>query len=161
MKRRRYKREEAPSLRARLSVSKKSRQFSLPLTPLIDVTFLLLLYFLLTSTFREPEQQLMTHIPSPAGKQSILLPVHITVEPAGDSHQGVQYQFDRERVTDEISVVRDFLAARIKVGNSEVPVIIHASPHVRWHHVIVVFNAASATGFKAVTFAPLKVEITE
>jgi len=48
--------EEVPTLRNSLSCLRKRPRIALPLTPLIDVTFLLLLYFLLTSTFQEPEQ---------------------------------------------------------------------------------------------------------
>ena len=129
------------------------KALSLSLTPMIDVTFQLLLYFLLTTTFLAPKKQLMGTVPSPAGRPSILLPIHVVVEPAGPSNGVAQYQIDDEQPTRDAGQVYSALAARVQLaGDAEIPVVIHASRDVRWAYVIEVFNAASSAGFKAVTF---------
>jgi len=145
-----------PSRPHTLAMRKRERkQIALPLTPMIDVTFLLLLYFLLTSTFRDPEQQLMGSLPSPGGAQSILLPIHIAIEPAGPHNEAAQFQIDEDEPTGTPAEVYTSLASRAKrVADPEVPVVIHVNEDVRWAHVIEVFNAASSAGFSAVTFAP-------
>lgn len=43
---------------ARAGAQRKRKSFQPPLTPMIDVTFLLLLFFILTFTFRQMEGQL-------------------------------------------------------------------------------------------------------
>jgi biopolymer transport protein ExbD len=148
-------REEIRSLRDALPSVRKRRGLALPLTPLIDVTFLLLLYFLLTSTFRDPEQQMMAPVPSPGGEQSILLPIHITLRPAGEFGEGAVYRIGDGNATGRLSRVRAALGERARVARDpEVPVVIHADTEVRWNHVVEVFSAASGAGFRAVTFAP-------
>ncbi len=137
------------------SFRKRRRPVVLPLTPLIDVTFLLLLYFLLTSTFYEPEQQLAAALPRPGGEMSVLLPVHVTLAPTGAANEGVSYRVGEGEPTAELSSVRAALAAHAKVAaDPELPVIIHTGRDVRWKYVIEIFNTASAAGFQAVTFAP-------
>lgn len=136
-------------------LQKRGKPIALPLTPLIDVTFLLLLYFLLTSTFHEPEQQMMAAVPRPGGKPGVLMPIHVTLTPTGDANEGVSYQINDEKPTAELSNVRAALAEHARVAaDPELPVFIHAGSDVRWEYVIEIFNATSATGFKAVTFAP-------
>ncbi|MFP4029380.1 MAG: ExbD/TolR family protein [Candidatus Brocadiia bacterium] len=147
--------ERAPNLRDSLPPLRERWRASLPLTPLIDVTFLLLLYFLLTSTFQKPEKQLMTPVPSSGGKQSILLPIHISLTPAGEFNRDVRYRIDDGQLTADVSEVKGALVGRARrIDDPDVPVIIHADRDVRWAYVIEVFNAASVAGFEAVTFAP-------
>jgi len=134
---------------------KPRKPLALPLTALIDVTFLLLLYFLLTSTFHEPEQQMMAAIPRPGGRPGVLMPIHVALTPTGPANEGVSYQVNEEEPTTELSSVRAALAEHARVAaDPELPVIIHTNGEVRWEYVIEIFNAASATGFQAVTFAP-------
>lgn len=134
----------------------KRQNMSLPLTPLIDVTFMLLLYFLLTSTFKQPEQQMMAPLPAPGGKQSVLMPIHITLRPTGSMDTGVQYQIGEDEATGDLSDVRATLDARARaISDLEVPVVIHADEEVRWNYVVEAFNAASTAGFEAITFAPV------
>ena len=148
-------REEIRSLRDALPSLRKRRGLALPLTPLIDVTFLLLLYFLLTSTFRQPEEQMMAPVPSQGGEQSILLPIHITLRPAGEFGEGALYRIGDGETTGRLSRVRATLRERARVARDpEVPVVIHADTEVRWNHVVEVFSAASGAGFRAVTFGP-------
>lgn len=147
--------QEAPTIRESMSNMWKQRRMSLPLTPLIDVTFMLLLYFLLTSTFREPEQQLMAPVPSRGGEQSVLLPIHVTLEPAGPAGESMSCQVGDDELTGDVSDIRQQLYAHAQnLADPEVPVIIHADQDVRWTYVVEVFNAATIAGFEAITFAP-------
>ena len=50
---------------SREAAQRKRKSFQPPLTPMIDVTFLLLVFFILTSTFRQMEGQLPGAITSP------------------------------------------------------------------------------------------------
>ncbi len=129
------------------------KALSVTLTPMIDVTFQLLLYFLLTTTFIAPEKQLMGTVPSPSGRPSILLPIHVVVEPVGASNESAQYQIDDGAPTQDVGEVYAALAGRVQhSGDTEIPVVIHANRDVRWAFVIEVFNAASSSGFTEVVF---------
>lgn len=138
-------------------LGKRRRPIALPLTALIDVTFLLLLYFLLTSTFHEPEQQMMAAVPRAGGRPSILMPIHVTLMATGPANEGVSYQVNEGEPTAELSTVRAALVEGARIAaDPELPVIIHADCDVRWQYVAEIFNTASAAGFNAITFAPGK-----
>ncbi len=128
-----------------------------PLTPMIDVTFQLLLYFLLTSTFRKDEGQIPGSLPALSGippKMSKLKPIKIVLRPLGASRESVQYKVGRlAPVTNEIELQRLLLSAQKRVGTDEVPIIIQSNGGVRWKYVVNVFNAAVVAKFKNIGFA--------
>lgn len=147
--------EEGLDRRYVLSLLRKRTRvrIALPLIPLIDITFQLLLYFMLTSNFADPERQLTGFLPTNGGSTSILLPIHVTIEPVGPTNGSAQYRINKEMPTQDVEKVYAALAARVRsTADTEIPVVIHADQEVRWAYVIEVFNAASSAGFTAVTF---------
>ncbi|MCD4824604.1 MAG: biopolymer transporter ExbD [Phycisphaerae bacterium] len=125
-----------------------------PLTPMIDVTFQLLLYFLVTSTFAKDEGQIPGTLPGGPKTPSKTRPVRIVLSPIGVHLDKVQYELSGlapiRRVEELASVL---VGQRVKYGD-EVPVIIKADPNVRWEYVVEAFNAASNAKFKKIGFAP-------
>jgi len=133
-----------------------------PLTPMIDVTFQLLLYFLLTSTFREDEGLIPGSLPaegSVAMKQvTPLKPIRIMLVPnSGDGgyNEKAMYDVDNLQPVDSPEALYKILLRRKKaVRSDEVPVVIHAPAEVRWKFVTEAFNAAVHAKFKNIGFAP-------
>lgn len=134
-----------------------------PLTPMIDVTFLLLLYFLLTSTFRENEGQIPGSLPVQGAVSTRLVtplkPIRIRLVPISDSAGGynttARYDVDNLRPVESPVELYNILLGRKKaVRSDEVPVVIHAPPEVRWQFVVEAFNAAVHAKFKKIGFAP-------
>ena len=130
-----------------------------PLTPMIDVTFQLLLFFLLTFTFREAEGLIPGSLPrgdqGSSAQEKILERIEIKVRAP-----------DREHLDDVVFAIRGDhtsirnpkqLLAELKTKrrscSDETPVVITASGAVRWEHVVTVFNAAVYAEFKKIGFS--------
>ncbi len=134
-----------------------------PLTPMIDVTFQLLLYFLLTSTFREDEGQIPGSLPAQGGIAAMqvtpLKPIRIMLVPTtgadGGYNTDARYDVDNlQPVYSPAELYRILLSRKQAVRSDEVPIVIHAPPAVRWQFVVEAFNAAVHAKFKNIGFAP-------
>jgi len=131
-----------------------------PLTPMIDVTFQLLLFFLLTFTFREAEGQIPGSLPEEgtggiSAQQQLERPVTITLRPAGRFRESVIYEISDLSVSPQNAAdLYQQLAARAKQVGLEVPVVIKPNGNVRWEYVVDAFNQAIAVKFKNIGFAP-------
>ena len=128
-----------------------------PLTPMIDVTFQLLIFFLLACQFRMAERQIQATLPDISGPQAApplrLKPIYISLTPAGS--EGVQYEIGRIRTTqDPLELHRVLKQLMDRYQSDEVPVIIKPMGEVRWAYVVEAFNQAVRARFKNVAFAP-------
>ena len=130
-----------------------------PLTPMIDVTFQLLLFFLLTTTFRQEEGQIPGTLPQKggitAGQIVELKPIRILLRPTGANRAGCIYEMSGQDVgMDTPAQLYEALVGRQKVyGSDEVPVVIQSRYDVRWQHVVEAFNQAVRAKFKNIGFA--------
>jgi biopolymer transport protein ExbD len=131
-----------------------------PLTPMIDVTFLLLLYFILTANVSPEEGNIPGTLPREAGiaaEQSVpLKPIRITLLPMGQKRDAVQYALGGEGVAlQSPAELHDrLLARREALGSDEIPVIIDPRGSVRWKFVLEAYNQAVRAKYKNVGFAP-------
>jgi biopolymer transport protein ExbD len=133
-----------------------------PLTPMIDVTFLLLLYFLLTTTFRQQEGQIPATLPQ-LGAISIaqreeVQPLRITIIPAGIDRSACRYEMSSQEIAIESpeKLYEALLAYRQASQNDDVPVMIQSRRDVRWQHVVEAFNQAVRARFKRIGFSRLQ-----
>ena len=129
-----------------------------PLTPMIDVTFQLLLYFLLTSTFREDEGQIPGTLPAVGMKaqNSVKLkPLKIRLVALGNFNEQIQYEVSGMPATNSPSQLYRMLEDRKQVTGDEVPIIIEPQSNARWKYVVEVFNQTIRAKFKKVAFAPM------
>ncbi len=139
--------------------SKPKAKLQPPLTPMIDVTFLLLLYFLLTSTFRENEGQIPGSLPArgaiSARQITPLKPIRISLIPRGPYNDKVIYQVDNMTPLNSPDELYKVLVGRKKaVRSNEVPVLIQVQPEVRWQYALEARNAVSRARFKNTSFVP-------
>ena len=131
-----------------------------PLTPMIDVTFQLLLYFLLTGVFREAEGQIPGSLPKHGGVSASpevkLETIRITLRATGADRKGCKYEMSGENlaITDAEQLYRRLSARKAAIGSDQAPVLIKPMPDVRWMFVVEVFNQAVRARFKNVGFAP-------
>ena len=126
-----------------------------PLTPMIDVTFQLLIFFLLAFQLRQPEGPIPASLPGgipPEGPRP--RPVHIVIQPVGDSD--AFYVIDRHPATaDPDEVYKVLRARRDAAGTRKVPVIIEPYENVKWRFVIEAFNAAVRAKLENVTLGSI------
>ncbi|MCK4872492.1 MAG: biopolymer transporter ExbD [Phycisphaerales bacterium] len=141
---------------------------NLNLTAMIDVVFLLLLYFLLVTNFAKDEEALRVDLPDPLAPAAVVdpfviedLPVVVTVTSVGNGPGDYRIHVDQPAVgsvgsfADLCSTVQ---AGRFDRGGylygDEQVFLIRAASETRWEHTIGTFNALVRAGFAHVHFLP-------
>jgi len=128
-----------------------------PLTPMIDVTFQLLLFFLLTFTFRQAEGQIPGSLPKEGTggvteKSQLNPPIRITMRPRGRDRSEVVYEI--EGYPHQITTGKELgekLMGRARNG-TDVPVILHCGRDVQWRWVVEAFNQSVRAKFEKIGF---------
>jgi biopolymer transport protein ExbD len=118
------------------------------ITPLIDVVFLLLIFFMVSTTF-ERESQIMIELPEAAGQEVEHKKdeLDITINIAGTF-----FVNQREVVNTEIETLKQ--AIRKAVGERrDLPVIINADARTPHQAVMTAMDAASQLGLMKMTFS--------
>ena len=131
-----------------------------PLTSMIDVTFLLLVFFLLTFTFREQEGQIRADLPSRGGHargtRDVFGSVRVTIHPAG--RDGRDAVFEIEGAETALTSAQELYAAlrarREVLADTRGILIIRPSHKVRWQHVVEAYNQAVRARYDDVGLAP-------
>ena len=132
-----------------------------PLTPMIDVTFQLLLFFLLTTTFRQQEGQIPGTLPQKGIHAEQVTdvefkPIRVVLRPTGEDRTGCLFEMSGHNVAiNSAQQLYEVLLSRQKhLGTDEVPVVIQPRPDVRWQYVVEAFNQSVRAKFKNIGFAP-------
>ncbi len=126
-----------------VKIRKGNALASLSLTPLIDVVFLLLIFFLVTTRFAQEDYELDVVLPAASEAQPLIAEpkeLFINIDQQGD------YYVDGRVVTRE--EMEEIL--RQSVANNPVnqSVVIRADKRVQFDHVVTVMNLCNRTGIR-------------
>jgi biopolymer transport protein ExbD len=130
--------------------------------PMIDMSFLLLVFFMTTTRFAAPEGMLSSQMPAygAGGTGPVvalpLTPLVMRVAAAGANGSGVSILVDRfDAAPRELTVLPEFLATILNEPgfDADTPMIIVADDSVQWDHVVGAWNAALRAGWKNIAFA--------
>jgi biopolymer transport protein ExbD len=151
---------EQDGLVERLRVRVAHRRVDQPnLTPMIDVVFNLLIFFLCTGSFNQPEGLLPTRLPKhhgiSAGDELPTTPIRVVLGQygPGDQDYTIRIEQQTQRPNNYAELAQMLSALRESPAfTSESQVIIVASGNVRWDHLVNALNAALAAKFKNITF---------
>jgi biopolymer transport protein ExbD len=124
----------------------------LNLTPLIDVVFLLLIFFMVSTTF-DKESRIKVELPQAAtqdqrDKQDTVLDITIDVK-------GRFYVNQNEVINTETATLMGAIEKAVK-ERRDLPVIISADASTPYQAVVKAMDAASQLGFENMTFAARK-----
>ena len=136
---------------------------ALDISSLIDVCFLLLIYFLVTSTISPRESDLGMALPaaSPGSEQPVIEPLFIKIEASGAIYTGVgagQQAMDSDSSVRELPLLRgqlEMYSSAARAANSKPLVQIYADGGATQQRVIDVLNALAAVSITSVTFTDL------
>lgn len=130
----------------------------LDISSLIDCTFLLLIYFLVTTTIQKREQDLDMLLPSGPGVASLIEPLFIRVDAGGAVAVGrgaAEQMLDRDPGVRELPLLRQHLEmfAAAAAGAGIQPLVqIHVEGDARQQRVVDVLNALAGARIERVTF---------
>jgi biopolymer transport protein ExbD len=134
----------------------KKQDVEVDITPLIDVVFLLLIFFMVTTTF-ERESEINITLPEASKEMMEAKPDAVNVAIDAQSHV---YVNDKELVNTQISTIKQGIYDAL--GNlDDVPVIISADAETPHQMVVKVMDAARQLGLVRITFATRKTEEDE
>ena len=128
--------------------SERRDEVDLDITPLIDVVFLLLIFFMVSTTF-EHNSEINITLPSSSKEVTEAKPDAVNV---GLDAQGNVYINDRSLVNAQLETIKAALSDAL-VGLDEPPVIISADSNATHQSVVRVMDAARQLGLVKITFA--------
>ncbi len=118
-------------------------EVSVNLTPLIDVVFLLLIFFMVTTTFTK-ETRLTLELPTADGKAvTDELPEILEITISQDSQYAIN---GKVLVSKDIETIKSALS-RESNGQTDIPLVVTADAHAPHQAVITALDAAGQLGF--------------
>jgi len=140
----------------------RKRRFALRMTPMIDVVFLLLIFFLVAARWRPREDFLPLKLPASTAKFGALgkpEPLTIRISASQDGCE-VQVgalepvQIERRAAGDGLQLlagrIKECLASQKRFTSD--PVEIVCGPAVKWEHLARIYNLLYGSGFSDITF---------
>lgn len=144
---------KAPTLKRRIGAN----PLAAAMTPMIDVVFLLLVFFLCTASFEPQEENLAASLliaATESGAGNNEQPPEIDdVTLVGTHRQGVTtWIANGSRATKSLAELTEILRALVSI-DAALPVTIDAGPQVPMNDVIGAYDTARAAGFHQVQLA--------
>jgi biopolymer transport protein ExbD len=138
----------------------------LNLTSMIDVVFLLLVYFMVATDFTEGEEIYKLDLPvrqgavAPDPFELDEMPLIVTVRSIGTKPQDlvIQLKGPYPEIVNPHELAEMLSKRKISVANpyglfkADHPILIDPLPQSRWGHVIEVFNAPALAGYTNISF---------
>lgn len=130
--------------------------------PMIDMSFLLLVFFMTTTRFASPEGMLSSQMPAygAGGTGSTialpLTPLVLRVHAAPQSTAGYSVSVDRfDDAPSDVANLPQFLTGILDEAgfDAQTPLILVADDVVLWDHVVGTWNTALRAGWKNIAFA--------
>jgi biopolymer transport protein ExbD len=135
------------------SVGSEDGDIGFQIAPMVDVVFVLMLFFMACAGSQVKEKELKIALPSgrPAGSPQEKTPIVIDISPEG------QVSMNDEifgAASDKgLSRLREWLKSTMEQFGGEDPVIIRPQSETRHERIVDVLNAAAYAGVKNLTFS--------
>ena len=125
------------------------KQVEVNLTPLIDVVFLLLIFFMVSTTF---DKQAQIEIKLPEAESSEIVDKDPEIIAVGINAEGNYYVNNEELLKSDADTLKRMLIKTAK-NKTDLPVIISADGKAPHQSVVTVLDIASQLGMTKMTFA--------
>ncbi len=125
------------------------KQVEVNLTPLIDVVFLLLIFFMVSTTF---DKQAQIEIKLPEAESSEVVDKDPEFVSIGVNAEGKYYVNNEELLKSDADTLKRMLIKTVK-NKTDLPVVISADGKAPHQSVVTVLDVASQLGMTKMTFA--------
>lgn len=134
-----------------VQLNEKSALDAIPMTPLIDVVFLLLIFFLVAATISDEERQMDVQLPSASEAQPLTAqPREVVIN---INRQG-QFVVSRENVT--LQRLEQILQTAAASNPGRASVLIRADRQCQWEAVVAAMNACNRVKIRNYKVTTLK-----
>ncbi len=126
----------------------KRRDITVNITPLIDVVFLLLIFFMVSTSFTR-ETQIELELPKASGEQLEIAPdaIEISIDIDGNF-----YVNKKPLINSQIATLRKAIL-KVSEGDTTLPMIISADAKAPYQSVVIAMDAAGQEGFSNLQMA--------
>ena len=126
---------------------RKDEEPEVNITPLIDIVFLLLIFFMISTTFKQ-EFEVGIELPQAESESRLVEKIlEISID-----KQGTYYLNGQKLVNTQFQTIKQALQ-KVAKGNFKLPVVISADGQTPHQAVIRAMDAAKQLGFSRLTFA--------
>ena len=135
------------------SIGSEDGDIGFQIAPMVDVVFVLMLFFMASAGVQVVEKELAMNLPSGVGKPSDVPTTPIIVDITGDGLVSVNDQAYGSKDDKNLQGLRDFFKSSIDQFGDKDPVIVRPAPETTHERVMDVLNAAAASHVKNLTFS--------
>jgi len=135
------------------SVGSEEGDIGFQIAPMVDVVFVLMLFFMASAGVQVVEKELAMNLPSGAGKPSDVPTTPIIVDISGDGQVSMNGQAFGNNTDKNLQGLRDFFKHSIEQFGDKDPVIVRPAPETTHERIMDVLNAACAAKVKNLTFS--------
>ncbi len=134
------------------SVGSEDGDIGFQIAPMVDVVFVLMLFFMASAGSQIVESELSVNLPGggPSRQKNVTTPIIIDIAPEGQvTANNTAYGTPTDKT---LNPLREWLKGSIDRFGADNPVIIRPSPDTRHERIMDVLNAAGASGVTKLTF---------
>jgi biopolymer transport protein ExbD len=134
------------------SVGSEEGDFGFQIAPMVDVVFVLMLFFMASAGQQVVEKELSMNLPSGQPSAATLPTMPIIVEITNDGHVSANDQEMGNPDDKKLLQLRGVFANSVEKYEGKNPVIVRPAPDTRHERVMDVLNAAAAAKVTKLTF---------
>jgi biopolymer transport protein ExbD len=135
------------------SIGSDDGDIGFQIAPMVDVVFVLMLFFMASAGVQVVEKELAMNLPSGVGKPSDVPTTPIIIDITGDGEVSVNEQPEGSKDDEHLQGLRDFFKSTIDQFGDKDPVIVRPSADTTHQRIMDVLNAAAASGVKNLAFS--------
>lgn len=135
------------------SIGSDDGDIGFQIAPMVDVVFVLMLFFMASAGVQVVEKELSMNLPSGAGKPSDVPSTPIIVDISGEGQVTVNDQAYGGNEDKNLNALRDFFTKSIAQFGDKDPVIVRPAPETTHERIMDVLNAAAASHVTKLTFS--------
>ena len=134
------------------SVGSEDGDIGFQIAPMVDVVFVLMLFFMASAGVQIVEKELAMNLPSGAGKPSDVPTTPIIIAITGDGQVSENDQVLGNKDDKNLQALREFFTKSISQFGDKDPVIVRPAPETTHERIVDVLNAAAAAHVKNLAF---------
>jgi biopolymer transport protein ExbD len=134
------------------SIGSDDGDIGFQIAPMVDVVFVLMLFFMASAGLQVVEKELAMNLPSGSGNPSDIPSTPVVVDITADGQVSINDEPYGDPDDKTLQGLRDFFQNAISQFGDSDPIIVRPAPDTTHQRIMDVLNAAAAANVKNLTF---------